>query len=143
VFTGTYRVRLDEKGRLAIPAGFRKQLPEGSYVSVSQDNVLAIYPPDLWAALADQLRSPLPGPEQRAMSRTLYSLSEAFEPDGQGRIILRPEQRRLTGIESPSTVVVAGNGTRVEIWPEDRWDSYSADAQGRFTEFADKVISER
>ena len=141
MFTGTYRVRLDEKGRLAIPAGFRKQLPEGSYVSVSQDNVLAIYPPDLWAALADQLRSPLPGPEQRAMSRTLYSLSEAFEPDGQGRIILRPEQRRLTGIESPSTVVVAGNGTRVEIWPEDRWDSYSADAQGRFTEFADKVIS--
>ena len=143
MFTGTYRVRLDEKGRLAIPAGFRKQLPEGSYVSVSQDNVLAIYPPDLWAALADQLRSPLPGPEQRAMSRTLYSLSEAFEPDGQGRIILRPEQRRLTGIESPSTVVVAGNGTRVEIWPEDRWDSYSADAQGRFTEFADKVISGR
>jgi MraZ protein len=143
LFTGTYRVRLDEKGRLAIPAGFRKQLPEGSYVSVSQDNVLAIYPPDLWAALADQLRSPLPGPEQRAMSRTLYSLSEAFEPDGQGRIILRPEQRRLTGIESPSTVVVAGNGTRVEIWPEDRWDSYSADAQGRFTEFADKVISGR
>jgi MraZ protein len=143
LFTGTYRVRLDEKGRLAIPAGFRKQLPEGSYVSVSQDNVLAIYPPDLWAALADQLRSPLPGPEQRAMSRTLYSLSEAFEPDGQGRIILRPEQRRLTGIETPSTVVVAGNGTRVEIWPEDRWDSYSADAQGRFTEFADKVISGR
>jgi MraZ protein len=143
VFTGTYRVRLDEKGRLAVPAGFRKQLPEGSYVSVSQDNVLAIYPPDLWAALADQLRTPLPGPEQRAMSRTLYSLSEAFEPDGQGRIILRPEQRRLTGIESPSTVVVAGSGTRVEIWPEDRWDSYSADAQGRFTEFADKVITGR
>ena len=143
MFTGTYRVRLDEKGRLAIPAGFRKQLPEGSYVSVSQDNVLAIYPPDLWAALAEQLRSPLPGPEQRAMSRTLYSLSESFEPDGQGRIILRPEQRKLTGIESPSTVVVAGNGTRVEIWPEDRWDSYSADAQGRFTEFADKVISGR
>ena len=143
MFTGTYRVRLDEKGRLAVPAGFRKQLPEGSYVSVSQDNVLAIYPPDLWAALADQLRSPLPGPEQRAMSRTLYSLSEAFEPDGQGRIILRPEQRRLTGIESPSTVVVAGSGTRVEIWPEDRWDSYSADAQGRFTEFADKVITGR
>ena len=143
MFTGAHRVRVDDKGRLAIPAGFRKQLPEGSFVSVSQDNVLAIYPPDLWAALADQLRSPLPGPEQRAMSRTLYSLSEAFEPDGQGRIILRPEQRRLTGIESPSTVVVAGNGTRVEIWPEDRWDSYSADAQGRFTEFADKVISGR
>jgi MraZ protein len=143
VFTGAYRVRVDDKGRLAIPAAFRKQLPEGSYVSVGQDNVLAIYPPDLWAALAQELQSPLPGPDQRAMSRALYSLSEAFEPDGQGRIILRPEQRRLMGIDSPSSVVVTGSGSRVEIWPEDRWDSYSADAQGRFTEFADRVISGR
>jgi MraZ protein len=141
VFTGTYRVRLDEKGRLAVPASFRKQLPEGSYVSVSQDKVLAIYPPDLWAALADQLKSPLPGPDQRAMARTLYSMSDQFEPDGQGRISLQPEQRRLAEIETPSTVVVIGMGSRVEIWPEGRWDSYNADASGRFTEFADRVIS--
>jgi len=143
VFTGTYRVRVDEKGRLAIPAAFRKQLPEGSFVSLGLDNVLAIYPPELWAALANDLLSPLPGPDQRALARTLYSLSEAFEPDGQGRIILRPEQRRLAGIDSPSSVVVIGSGSRVEVWQEDRWDSYSADAQGRFTESADRVISGR
>jgi MraZ protein len=141
LFTGAHRVRVDEKGRLAIPAAFRKQLPEGSFVSVSQDNVLAIYPPDLWDALAQELRSPLPGPDQRAMARTLYPLSDSFEPDGQGRITLQPEQRRLAEIDSPSTVVVIGAGSRVEIWPEGRWNSYSADARGRFTEFADRVIS--
>jgi len=134
-------VKVDEKGRLAIPAGFRKQLPEGSFVSVSQDNVLAIYPPELWAALAQQLQSPLPGPDQRALARTLYSMSVPFEPDGQGRISLQTEQRRLAGIDSPSTAVVIGMGSRVEIWPEARWASYSTDAQGRFTEFADRVIS--
>ena len=143
MFTGAYRVRVDDKGRLAIPAAFRKQLPEGSFVSLGQDRVLAIYPPDLWAALAQDLLSPLPSADHRALARTLYSLSEAFEPDGQGRIILRPEQRRLAGIESPSSVVVIGSGSRVEIWQEDRWDSYSADAQGRFTESADRVISGR
>jgi len=37
--------------------------------------------------------------------------------------------------------VVIGTGSRVEIWPEARWDSYSVDAQPRFTEFADRVIS--
>ena len=143
MFTGAYRVRVDDKGRLAIPAAFRKQLPEGSFVSVGLDNVLAIYPPELWAALAQELQSPLPGPDQRAMSRALYSLSEAFEPDGQGRIILRPEQRKLAEISSPSSVVVIGSGSRVEIWQEARWDSYSADAQGRFTESADRVNSGR
>lgn len=134
-------MRVDDKGRVAIPAQFRKQLREGSYVSVSQDAVLAIYPPDLWNALAAQLQSPLPGPDQRALARTLYSMSVPFEPDGQGRISLQPEQRRLAEIESPSTVVVIGMGSRVEIWPEARWESYSADAQGRFTEFADRVIA--
>ena len=141
MFTGAHRVKVDDKGRLAIPASFRKQLPEGSFVSVSQDQVLAIYPPDLWAALAEELRSPLPGPDQRALARTLYPMSDPFEPDVQGRISLQPEQRRMAGIESPSTVMVIGTGSRVEIWPEDRWVSYNADAQGRFTEFADKVIS--
>jgi len=134
---------VDDKGRLAIPAQFRKQLREGSFVSVSQDSVLAIYPPDLWNALAAQLESPLPGPDQRALARTLYSMSVPFEPDGQGRISLQPEQRRLAGIESTSTVVVIGMGSRVEIWPEARWESYSTDAQGRFTEFADRVITGR
>jgi MraZ protein len=143
VFIGTYRVRVDDKGRLAIPAAFRKQLPEGSFVSLGLDAVLAIYPPDLWASLAENLLSPLQGPDERALARTLYSLSEAFEPDGQGRIILRPEQRKLAEISSPSSVVVIGSGSRVEIWQEARWDSYSADAQGRFTESADRVNSGR
>jgi len=132
---------VDEKGRLAIPAGFRKQLPEGSFVSVGLDRVLAIYPPEVWDSLAQELRSPLQGPDQRALARTLYSLSDSFEPDGQGRITLSAESRRAAAIEAPSTAVVIGSGSRVEIWPEVRWNSYSADAQERFTEFADRVIS--
>jgi len=143
VFTGAHRVRVDEKGRLAIPAAFRKQLPEGSFVSVGQDRVLAIYPPELWEALATELRSPLLGPDQRALARTLYSLSDSFEPDAQGRITLSAESRRAAGIDVPSTAVVIGSGSRVEIWPEDRWNNYSEDAQERFTEFADRVISGR
>src|SRR5205085_2556299 len=85
MFAGTYRVRVDEKGRLAIPAGFRKQLTEGSYISVGQDNVLTIYPPEIWESLGRQLQDPLLGPEQRALSRTLYSKAVPCEFDGQGR----------------------------------------------------------
>ena len=47
----------------------------------------------------------------------------------------------LAEIEPRSTAVVIGNGARVEIWAEGRWDSYSTDALDRFTEFADKVIN--
>ena len=141
MFAGTYRVRVDEKGRLAIPAGFRKQLTEGSYISVGQDNVLTIYPPEIWESLGRQLQDPLLGPEQRALSRTLYSKAVPCEFDGQGRVTLSQEQRRMAGIEPRSTAAIIGNGVRVEIWAEERWDSYSTDALDRFTEFADKVIN--
>ena len=141
MFAGTFRVRVDEKGRLAIPAGFRKQLTEGSYISVGQDNVLTIYPPEIWESLGRQLQDPLLGPEQRALSRTLYSKAVPCEFDGQGRVTLSQEQRRMAGIEPRSTAAIIGNGVRVEIWAEERWDSYSTDALDRFTEFADKVIN--
>jgi MraZ protein len=140
MFTGTFRPRVDEKGRLAIPASFRRQLPEGSFLSVGQDRVLTIYPPDQWEALSERLRDPLLGPEQRALSRALYSTAAACEFDGQGRISLGAEQRRLAGIELRSTVAVIGNGSRVEIWAQDRWNGYAEDAMERFTDLADRVV---
>ena len=140
MFWGTHRVRVDEKGRLAVPAPYRRQLPEGSFISIGQDGVLTIYPPELWESLASRLQEPLLGPEERAMARALFSKAVACEFDSQGRVGLSPEQRRLAAIEPRSTAVVIGSGAKVEIWAEERWESYSGDVDGRFDELADKVI---
>ncbi|MDQ6637732.1 MAG: division/cell wall cluster transcriptional repressor MraZ [Candidatus Dormibacteraeota bacterium] len=142
MFSGTHRVRVDEKGRLAVPAQIRRQLPEGSYISIGQDQVLTIYPPGLWERLASGLQDPLLGPEQRALARTLFSKAVPCEFDLQGRVSLSPEQRRLAVIEPRSTVAVIGSGARVEIWAEDRWDTYSGEVEARFDELADQVIKQ-
>ena len=110
MFWGSHRVRVDEKGRLAIPAQFRRQLPDGSFISIGQDGVLTIYPPDQWESLASRLQDPLLGPDQRALSRALFSQAVACEFDAQGRVSLSAEQRRLAGIEPRSTVAVIDNG---------------------------------
>ena len=140
MFWGTHRVRVDEKGRLAVPAAFRRQLPEGSFISIGQDGVLTIYPPELWESLASRLQEPLLGPEQRALARALFSKAVACEFDAQGRVSLSPEQRRLATVEPRSTAVVIGSGAKVEIWAEERWENYSGDVDGRFDELADKVV---
>jgi MraZ protein len=140
MFWGTHRVRVDEKGRLAVPAAFRRQLPEGSFISIGQDGVLTIYPPELWENLASRLQAPLLGSEERALARALYSKAVACEFDTQGRVNLSPDQRRLATIEPRSTAVVIGSGAKVEIWAEERWESYSGDVDGRFDELADRVI---
>ncbi len=140
MFVGTHRNRVDEKGRLAIPAGFRRQLPEGSYISIGADSVLTIYPPEQWEALAQQLNSPFLDRDQRALARALFSMAVACEFDAQGRVMLSQEQRRLARIEPRSTVSVVGAGSRVEIWAEPSWEPYSDDVRGRFTELVDQVI---
>ncbi|MBJ7604061.1 MAG: division/cell wall cluster transcriptional repressor MraZ [Candidatus Dormibacteraeota bacterium] len=142
MFSGTHRVRVDEKGRLAVPAGIRRQLPEGSYISIGQDRVLTIYPPGLWESLASGLQDPLLGPEQRGLARALFSKAVPCEFDSQGRVSLSPEQRRLAAIEPRSTAAVVGSGARVEIWAEDRWDTYSGEVEARFDELADQVIKQ-
>jgi MraZ protein len=136
VFQGTFRVRVDPKGRLAIPIAFRRQIPDGSYVSAGPDEVLTIYPPDQWEEISRELATPLVGgtSEQRQRARAFYSFAEPCQFDQQGRVTLSPAQRRLAQIEPHSTVAVIGNNQVVEIWSEARWDSYSADALGRFTE---------
>lgn len=132
-------MRVDEKGRLAVPAAFRRQLPEGTYISVGQDQTLTIYPPEQWEAISQRLRDPFLSRDLRALSRILFASAVACEFDQQGRVILSQEQRRLAGIEPRSTAVVIGNGQTAEIWSEERWSSYSADALDRYTELAEEA----
>ncbi|MGH7903505.1 MAG: division/cell wall cluster transcriptional repressor MraZ [Candidatus Dormibacteraceae bacterium] len=141
MFSGTYRVRVDVKGRLAIPIRFREQLPSGSFISIGPEMVLAIYPPAEWDSVGARLPSPLGATsEQRAIARAVHSMAVACEFDGQGRVMLSQEQRRVAGLETSSTVAVIGAGAVVEIWPEARWDSYSGDALSRFTDTVNRVI---
>ena len=52
MFLGTYTPRLDDKGRLTLPAKFRDALAGGLMVTKSQDHSLAVYPREQFEQLA-------------------------------------------------------------------------------------------
>src|SRR5712671_1926251 len=56
MFLGTYRHAVDAKGRLAIPARFREQLPTGTVISKGAEGCLQVYPPKEWARVKDRMR---------------------------------------------------------------------------------------
>ncbi len=143
MFAGTYHVKVDAKGRLAIPVRFRDRLPEGSHISIGPDGVLVIYTPEEFEHVAQAVPPPWQATEaQRQFRRTLYSLAQPCDFDGQGRVTLSQEQRSFASIQPNSTVVVVGAGDLVEIWPEASWDSYSAAAQPRFTDLVSEVFKQ-
>ena len=144
MFSGSSRMKVDSKGRLAIPKQMRDLLPDGSYISIGTEMNLAIYPREEWEGMRDVLPSPFRATaEERALSRAMNALAIPCEFDPQGRVTLSPEQRRQAGIDPDSTVIVIGNQTVVEIWAADRWDSYSVGALANFTDNVNRVTQNR
>ena len=57
MFLGTHTPRLDEKGRLFLPAKFRERLANGLVVTRGQERCLYVFPMDEFVRVADTMRA--------------------------------------------------------------------------------------
>jgi MraZ protein len=139
VFLGTHRPRLDEKGRLALPARFRDELPEGVVITKGQERCLYGFPLAEFARIGDALRTqPMSAKALRDYSRTLFGSASQETPDKQGRVTVAPSLREYAGLDRD--VVVVGANTRFEIWDAAAWDAWSAGNDERFAELSEEVL---
>jgi MraZ protein len=129
VFKGTYRHRIDPKGRVPIPAAFRRRLTDAASVVVTPlDQCLAVYPPSEWARLEEQLRTlPAFSRPAKALTRLLTSRAVDCELDVQGRILLPAALRAAAGVDREALVIGVLN--RIEVWAPDRWEAFVADSE--------------
>jgi MraZ protein len=129
VFKGTYRHRIDGKGRLPVPAAFRRALGQESYVVVTQlDSCLAVYPPSEWTRLENQLAAlPAFSKPVKALTRLVASRAADCEIDGQGRILLPPALRAATGLARDAVVIGVLN--RFELWTPEAWDAFLRESE--------------
>jgi MraZ protein len=129
VFKGTYRHRIDAKGRLPVPAVFRRALGgEATVVVTLLDQCLAVYPQAEWARLEEQLRAlPAFSRQVKALTRLLLSRAAECEIDVQGRILLAPALRASADLGRDAVVVGVLN--RFEIWSPDSWDGFVRDSE--------------
>src|SRR5438045_8672269 len=117
MFLGTYRHSVDAKGRIAIPARFREQLPTGTVISKGAEGCLQLYPPQEWAREQGlRLGSTTPA-EERRLARMMFGAARECEFDAQGRIVLSAVQRQYPGIANVAWVVGVNNLS--EIWTDD------------------------
>jgi len=125
VFKGTYRYRIDPKGRVPVPPAFRRSLPEGraGLVVTLLDQCLAVYPSSEWERLEGQLAAlPAFSKTVKALTRVLTSRAADCELDVQGRILLPPSLREAAGLGAEAVVVGVLN--RLEVWSPDAWQDF-------------------
>lgn len=120
MFLGEYELRIDPKGRLAIPARFRDEFRRRLVISRGFDRCLNIHTLAEWQQAAQTLVS-LPATQLNPRRLARFTFSGAFdlEPDRQGRIVLPLSLRQYAGINDH--VVLVGVYTHLQVWATDLW----------------------
>lgn len=140
MFLGTYTPKLDEKGRLILPARFRDDLEEGLVVTRTQERALAVYPKATFEALLRPvLNAPSTLKQVRDYQRMLTAGASFEVPDRQGRVTIPPLLRTYAGLDRD--VVVIGAGDRAEIWDASTWLTYSDANEDGFADMDSAVTA--
>jgi MraZ protein len=139
VFLGTHTPRLDDKGRLILPAKFRDELAEGLVVTKGQERCLYVWPAAEFARITDQMRqAPVTSKAARDYMRVLFAGASDEVPDKQGRVTIPPALRGYAGLERECVVI--GANSRVEVWDAAAWDRYLAEQEPAFSELSEEVL---
>jgi MraZ protein len=133
VFLGTHTPKLDDKGRLILPAKFRDELAGGLVIAKFQEHCLAIWPISVFVEMTKTVRSASSSQQGvRDYQRILASGASNETPDKQGRITIPPDLRLYAGLDKDCVVV--GAIDRVEVWNPAAWEQYSAAKEPAFAE---------
>ena len=121
---GNYTARIDSKGRLKVPATFRRFVEEkyGTefYVTSLTGESVRLYPLPEWESIEQRL-SLLPSMDpawRKFLDRTNYYGQQAIM-DGQGRVLIHPLLRKSAGVMGD--VAVLGYLTYLEVWELERF----------------------
>lgn len=138
MFIGEYSHSLDIKGRLAVPARFRKRLSQGAVVTRGLDNCLFLYPQKEWLKLAEKLASlPISQAKSRAFARLMLAGAMDVKIDRQGRILIPDYLRQYAGLQKQT--VIAGLYNRLEIWDQEIWNKYKTKTEKDSGEIAEAM----
>ncbi len=120
-FTGSIDARTDEKGRVFIPAAFRRLLQQtGLEALVLRRDVfqkcLVLYPEDVWNAMVDSIAkqtNPFDS-KGRAALRGFVAGAERIAVDANGRILIPRRYIEAAGIDGDVRFI--GMDDSIEIW---------------------------
>lgn len=122
---GTYPHSLDAKNRLIIPSKLKSELGDTIVLSRDSDRCLAVYSIEEWERYAAKFDDHSKSSAKR-VSRLVFGLGSQVQLDSQGRAVIPQNMVEYAGITK--NVVIVGCGRYAEIWSEERWNQFEAEA---------------
>jgi MraZ protein len=139
-FLGSYVYQLDDKGRVSLPAAFRREAPEQSFVLVqAYPPALALYPSSSWHEVEERLRELLRHqPDARMYVLSVMSNAVEVTPDSQGRILIPSRLQEMAGLSGQ--VQLVGSIDKIELWNPEHFEEAIAEGEGSFGQFAPQIF---
>ena len=126
-FIGDFTAKTDAKGRVFLPAAFRKILEaEDEQTLVLRNDVfqkcLVLYPESVWNAMLDGLKAGMNqwNSKQQNMLRLFVADAEPIELDSQGRLLISKKKLLYAGIDSEVRFLAVDD--RIEVWSKQAFD---------------------
>lgn len=141
-FIGEYEVAIDAKGRFLLPAGLRKQMPEGQgerfVVNRGFEACLVLYTMDVWEVISNKINKLNDfNPKERALKRLFLNGANIVELDSAGRMNLPKNLMEYAGLSKD--MVIAAQGNKVELWDKTAYQNYMNQNVGTLSMLAEEV----
>ena len=133
-FIGDYTCKVDVKGRIILPAAFKKQMPADAqdHFVVRKDifeKCLVLFAIEDWNRQLVKIRKKLNpfNREQNMFLRNFFKGTAELSLDNNNRILVPKKLMDLIGADRD--VVLAGQDGRIEIWASDIYDKIDMPAE--------------
>ena len=135
---GEYKHTLDTKRRLSLPSKWRDELGKKLVITRGLDNCLFVYTLKVWEKITEKVgQLPLGQADTRSFNRFFLSGAVEAEVDSVGRILVPDFLKDFATLDTK--VVLAGIHDRVEIWDENRWETYKKSIEAQADALAEKL----
>ena len=113
MFLGTYEPKLDEKGRVILPAKFREELSNGLVLTRGQERCIYVFSAREFESMSDKIRqAPVTSKQARDYMRVFLSGASAETPDKQHRVTIPPISATTRGSTGTSRSSAPAAGSR-------------------------------
>ena len=143
-FIGTYECRIDDKGRLKLPAALARQMnayDEESFVikrAVFQ-NCLEVYPMESWELLMAKLSKLNRFVKKNADFIRMFTAGvKTAEPDNAGRLQISKDLMQYAGLQKD--IVITSAGELFEIWDKQSYEAVLSASEDSFAQLAEEVM---
>lgn len=139
MFLGTYAPKLDDKGRVILPAKFRDELSGGLVITRGQERCLYVFTEREFENVHEKIRqAPVSNKQARDFLRVFLSGASQERPDSQHRVTIPATLREYANLGRDLTII--GAGSRAEIWDTATWDAYYESTEAAFSDTDEEVI---